>query len=287
MSSALVLVRTFEPVDKPRPKGNHLIYSYFIESTGIVSVFSKLLTSFFVDDRHLKLNKKDDDVLIELLKETANEVFPRPVSIITPPLIDLLHNAYYRMFGYTVKGFETFPKPENYNSEFNTTLNQFGYNVFQMILDKGITTEQLGSPHATAELANTLRKQMEARLFNTIEHLANDSAIKLYRLIELLQNKRLMIERLGIRLESLSRTLIELGEKFGAPVAKETGDLFLLAGRFNTLLTAIQSRDWTSTLAESFVTNENVLFFKALESSWSHVTGKSWMTQALQARRKA
>lgn len=287
MSSTIGLLTSQEPVDRPKPNGNNLIYSYFIESTSIASVFNNLLSSFFISDDHLKLNKKDDDVLIELLKETANEVFPRPVSYITPPLPDLLHNAYFRLFGYTIKGYENFPRPVNYNSEFNATFNQFGFNVFQMILDKGITTEKLGSPHATAELANNLRKQMEARTFNTIEHLADDSAIKLYRLIELLQNKKLMIERLGVRSESLSRTLMELGEKVKTPVPKESSDLFLLAGRMNVLLSQIQSTEWDSNLAESLVTDENTVFFKALESSWFHVTGKSWMTDGLKSRRKA
>jgi hypothetical protein len=286
MSTSLVLVRTREPVDKPKATGNHLIYSYFVESTGIYSVFSKLLSSFYIDEKYLKLNKDGDDDLIELLKETANEVFPKPASSITPPLPELRYNAYFRLFGYTIKGNETFPRPENYNSEFNKTLNEFGTALFTLILDKGITSERLGSPHTVAELANAIRKQMEVRTYNTIRHIADDSAIKSYRLIELLQNEKLMVERLGIRSETLARTLIELGEKVKAPVAKESSDLFLLAGLTNTLLLQLQSRDWTSNLVENLVNDENTLFFKALESSWSHVTGVSWMAQAMKSRRK-
>jgi hypothetical protein len=287
MSTTIVLPLSTNEVDKPLSKGNNLIYSYMLESTNIVKVFGTLFSSFFVSDKYLKLTEKDDGPLIQLLKSTANEVFAKPTSTLAPPLFDLLHNAYWRVFGYTIKGEEMFPKGDaNNNSEFHSTLTTFLFNVFQLIFDKGITSEKVGSPSATAEYANKLQRQLLGRTYNTIEHIADDSAGKLGSLLALLEMDDLMVERLNIRSENPSRRLIELGEMISVPVAKETSDLFLLAGRMNILLIEIQKRAWDPTTAAELASDVNEPFFKAIESSLAAVTGDSPLVKALQARKR-
>ncbi|HEX9317329.1 MAG TPA: hypothetical protein VF884_00165 [Nitrososphaeraceae archaeon] len=275
------------PIRETDPlKRNNLIYSYFIESTGLLEVFRILFSSFIVSDDVLKLNRQDDSDLIELIKTNINTVFAKPASTVTPQLDELRYNAYWRLFGYKIRGKEIFPKAVNYNSEFNKTFELAMYNIFQMILDKGITTEKVGNPNATAELLDNLKRQLAGRTYNTIEDISQDSAFKLYSLVALLSNNKLMVERLNIRSEDPTRRLIELGEKLKVAVAKETSYLFLLAGRMNVFLRKVEEEsEWDAKAATDLTSDENETFFKDIESSWFHVTGRSFLADALKARR--
>src|ERR1051325_5702556 len=236
-----VIDAPISPEDSSGLERNNLIYSYFIESTGMIDVFRKLFSSFLLSDEVIRLNRQDDKDLIELMKGTMNEVFAKPASTISPGLEELRYNAYWRLFGYTVRGKENnFPKVPNYNSEFNKTFESIMYNIFQIILDKGINIEKLGNANALAELLENLKRQLAGRTYNTIEHISDDSAIKLYSLITLLNNNLLMVDRLNIRSEDIVRRAIELGEKLKVPIAKDTNYLLLLAGRMNVFLRKVE-----------------------------------------------
>jgi len=183
--------------DPPPPlEKRHLIYAYFIESTGIVEFFRTLFRSYFLTDDILKLNRAEDLVLIEHLKEVIEIVYPRPVSKITPDLEELRYNAYWRLFGYTIKGKEnSFPKVPAYNKEFNKLFEGIMYEIFQGILDKGITIEKLSNPNALAELLDNLQKLLRNRTYNEIEDLGSYWAAAFNSLRELLDNDALMKHR--------------------------------------------------------------------------------------------
>ena len=120
---------------------------------------------------------------------------------------------------------------------------KFHFNVFQLIFDKPpLSTEKVGSPGATAEYANNLRRELLGRTYNTIAHIADDSAFKLSALTTLLANDDLMVKRLQINSEDPSMRLKALAERVEAPVAQQTSHLFLLAGRMNILLNEIQNQ---------------------------------------------
>ena len=99
----------------------------------------------------------------------------------------------------------------------------------------------MGSPGATVKYANNLRRELLGRTYNTIAHIADDSAFKLSALMTLLANDDLMVKRLQINSDVPSMPLKALAERVEAPVAQQTSHLFLLAGRMNILLNEIQN----------------------------------------------
>lgn len=272
---------------------NHLIYSYFIERTGVVEVFRKLFTSFLLDDEILKLNVQEDSGLIRRIKENIKEVYSKSSSSITPDLDKVRRNAYWRLFGYTLKGKETFPKGSrysavSYNAEFNKTFESIMVHIFQIILDKGITLERLGNANALAELLDNLKRQLVGRTYNTIEDISQDLAFKFYSLITLLGDNKLMLDRLSIRSDDPTRRLIELGEKLKVPVAKESSYLFLLASRMNIFLRKVEEEPhWTPQKAKDMASSDtDEVFFKEIQSAWYQVTGKDFLAEAMKARRR-
>ena len=139
----------------------------------------------------------------------------------------LRYNAYWRLYGYTIRGKENrFVKVSSYNKEFNKLIEGIMYEIFQGILDKGITIEKLSNPNALAEMLDNLQKLLRNRTYNEIEDIASHWAVAFESLLVLLDDDNLMRDRLNIRSVSRYQRLIELGEKLKVPVAKET--LYLL-----------------------------------------------------------
>jgi len=252
----------------------HLIYSYFVESSGIVEVFRALFASYFTTDDIIKLNHQDDKELIERLKEVVAFVYPRSASTITPDLEELRYNAYWRLFGYTIKGKENkFVKVSSYNKEYNKLFEGIMYETFQGILDKGITIEKLGNPAALAEMLDNLQKLLHNRTYNEIEDIASHYAVAFESLFVLLDDDNLMQNRLNIRSVSRYQRLIELGEKLKVPVAKESLYLFNLASRMEAFLTLVENPTitWDSTKASELFEEEDS--FKEISSAWYQITG--------------
>jgi hypothetical protein len=265
----------------------HLIYSYFIESTGIVEVFRVLLRSYFISDDILKLNRKDDCELIEGLKETANLVFPMPSSSITRDLDleRLRYNAYWRMFGYVIRGKErNFERVQAYNGQFNKTFESIMLNIAQGVLDKQITIEKLSNPSALAELLDDFQKMLINRTYNEIEDISSNYAIVFELLLKWLDDDKLMVQRLNIRSQGRYPRLIELGQRVKVPVAKESLYLFILAKRMEVFLNRVEQTQWNIRAATSLY--DDSLFFKELSSAWYQVTGVDFFQTALTQRRR-
>ena len=263
----------------------HLIYSYFIESTGIVEVFRALFTSYFSTDDILKLNRDEDLMLIESLKEVIANVYPRPISTIVPDLEELRYNAYWRLFGYTIKGKENrFAKVPSYNKDFNKLFEGIMYEIFQGILDKGITIEKLSNPNALAEMLDNLQKLLRNRTYNEIEDIASHWAVAFHSLLVKLDDDKLMRDRLNIRSLGRYQRLIELGEKLRVPVAKETLYLLLLAERMEAFLIQVEETpQWDFANATALFNQEDA--FKEISSAWYQITGRDFLADALSRRR--
>ena len=266
----------------------HLIYAYFVESTGIVEVFRALFDSYLKSDEFLKLNRRDDLLLIELLKDTIREVYAKSASTIAPDPAQLRLAAYWRLFGYEIQMKPNFPKTANYNADFNKNFEDAMYEIFQGILDQNQQILKLGNPAAVAELLNNLRRQLVNRTYNEIEDVAESSALLMARLLGLLDNNRLIVERLGIRADTRERRLLELGEKLRVPVAKQTPYVFIFAQRMETFLKRVEDAVWTRANAEQLYTNPaEVQFFREIAIAWYQVTGKDFQAEALKARQTA
>jgi hypothetical protein len=267
----------------PPKTRRHLIYSYFIESTGIVEVFRALFTSYLISDEVLKLNRRDDVLLIEKIKETIDYVYSKPASKLTPDLEQLRWNAYWRLFGYTIKGKNDFPKVSSYNSEFNKNFESIMYEICHGILDRNITIEKLGNANALAELLDNMRSMLINKTYNEIEDISAVSAVRFERLLSLFDDDALMQTRLNIRSHGTYRRLIELGERLNVPVAKESLYLLQLALRMEIFLIAIEDTQWDAQIAASLFNEE--FFFKEISSAWYQITGRDFFTEALSKRR--
>jgi hypothetical protein len=244
-----------------------------------------------LDDEIFKLNVQEDSDLINRIKKNIKEMYSKSSSSITPDPDKVRRNAYWRLFGYTLKGKGTFPKGSRYsgvryNAEFNKTFESVMVHIFQIILDKGITLERLGNANALAELLDNLKRQMVGRTYNTIEDISQDFAFKFYSLITLLGDNKLMLERLRIRSEDPTRRLIELGKKLKVPVAKESSYFFLLASRMNIFLRKVEEEpDWTPQKAKDMASSDiDEVFFREIQSAWYQVTGKDFLAEAMKAR---
>jgi hypothetical protein len=267
------------------PTAKHrLIYSYFVESTGIVEVFAALWKSYLLTDDIVKLNRDEDLLLIEKLKEVIEFAFPIPVSKITPDLEQVRYNAYWRLYGYTIKGKESFAKVASYNRDFNKLFESIMYETFQGILDKGITIEKLGNPNALAELLDNLQKLLRNRTYNEIEDISSYWYLAFTGLLSLLDDDQLMKTRLGIRALGRYKRLQELAEKLKISIPKETLYLLQLAERMEAFLTQVEDTvDWDYAKASALFLQEDT--FKEISSAWYQVTGRDFLADALSRRR--
>ena len=246
-------------------------------------MFRKLLGSYLVSDDLLKLNRHDDSKLIAKLKDTINIVYPKPISKITPDLEELRRNAYWRMFGYTIKNNNQFLKVRSYNAEFNKTFEGIMYEIFQGILDKDIAIEKLSNPNALSNLLINLHEMLNNRKYNEIEDISAYWATALEGLLSLLEDNDFMQRRLNIRSEGTDRRLIELGERLRVPVAKETLYLLQLAKHMEKFLMEVEDTSWSTPKAASLF--DQPFFFKEISSAWFQITGKDFLAEALNTRR--
>lgn len=267
-------------------KKRHLIYAYYMENTGIIEVFRTLLKSYFVTDDILKLNLQDDNVLIQLLKEAAQIVFPIAFSSITRELDPelLRYNAYHRLFGYVVKGKVNFPKSTSFNSQYHQLFDGIMINIAHGILDQQIAIERLANPSNLSELLVDLRELLVNRTFNEIEYHSNYWASSIDKLLSLLDNDALMQNRLNIRSYGRDRRLIELGEKLRTPAARQTIYLFSLALRMESFLLQVERTDWDINQAAALY--NSATFFKDIFGAYFMVTGTDYLQLALSVRRR-
>jgi len=279
------------------PNRHHLIWSYFVESTGIVEVFRALFKSYLESDDMLKLNHADDSVMINRIKESINNNFPIPSSSISPDPEGLRYNAYWRLFGYVIHGKESILtpelKPSSSNMDFNSNLEKILYEIFQIILDKDITIEKLGNPSGLALLLNDLGKQLHNRTYNQIEDVAEYWYLNFKALREFIKDDDLMVKRLNVRSTGEDQRLIELGERLKVPVALKTVYLFVLAEQMQNFLkkiedtTAISGTGWDSTTATMLSDPHPEFGFdlQEIDNAWFQVTGKDPKADAIAARR--
>jgi hypothetical protein len=278
----------------------HLIYSYYVESTGIREIFETLFRSYLLSDEYLKLNYQTDAPLMTEIAAITNLLFPKPLSSITPDLTSLRHNAYWRLFGEKFLKYQPFrSRTEKWscgsNTDFEKTLNDILYNIAQGILDKGITIEKIANPHALATLLNDLKQQLLNRTYNDIYAISNYWMCVFGRLRGLLGNTQLgnqLMGKLAISATDEKGRLIQLAEKLNLPIDLEKPDalkgpgstesrmhvfkehlsqsvaFFQLADRMTAFLIQVENTNWDSTNAAGLYNDpQSEIRFKEIMSA--------------------
>jgi len=243
------------------PTKRHLIYSYLVESTGIFEVFKAVNDDIYIYRRLLKLKVPGDlsvltdpqQNLLNNLNAAFDTLYKKPESYITPSFEEQRLNAYWTMFGYTVKGKEkSFRRTPYYNSTFHKKLEDSLFQVAQILLDNtgpvgGITTEHTGNPEALARLLNDLKEMAENRKYNFIETISNASAFAFDLFLRLLDDQNpipqpfaQLYDMLNLSSPGKHGKLTELAELYKVPIVKDPFYNLRIAEQMEALLETIE-----------------------------------------------
>jgi len=265
-------------------KKRHPIWLYYVEQTNMPNVFRAVFRSLLVTDRDLSLTPVEDKDLIDDLMATLNLAYPVEHSTITREfgVEPLRWNIYQRVFGYQ-KTSQRFPRSPTYNSEFHSLQESIFLNIARAIWTKTSTFQQLRDPSTLSEMLRNLREILLARQMNTINDATLYWTIAFTKLRTLLDNRKLIREKLGLNVIGEDQVLIALGQKFGVPVPRHTLYLFDLAERMETFLLKVERTRWDDVTgpgkAEALYNTEN--FFKLLFGAYERVWGRNFMAMAV------
>jgi hypothetical protein len=265
------------------PSSHHLIYSYFLERTGIDELFKFIITNYYVSDDLLKLDSNLDQNLIAWIRLTAQTLAPKSDSLLVQTPEELRLNAYWRLYGLVIPGKEKgFVKSEPHNSQFIARFERILIEIFKIIFDTGITTVKLGDPSRLELELNYLKNEYVSRKFNEMDFIANYWWFIYSRLRAIvedptpsspnLEGVKLFKEKLGIESNGFDQRLIATGEKLKIPIAKQTKSLLFLAESIEDFLQRIV----TSNIDLAFAVSEagKVDHYKRVASAYKEVTEK-------------
>ena len=128
-------------------------------------------------------------------------------------------------------------------------------------------------------MLTNMRDTLLARQTNSISDLSAYWTVAFARLRGLLDNKRLIRDKLGITAIGEDQILMAVGAKFGVPVPRNTLYIFDLAERMETILLRIEKTHWDINQAEAWYASEN--FWKLTFNAYNRVWGKDFMQMAV------
>lgn len=271
------------------PARNYIIYSYFIATTKIGDVFNALFKSFVNQDTILKLNPKNDAVLIGKLESTMNAVFPTSVSTISVKYETNLLNVFWRVLGLTIPGKEdAFEKAGSYNTEFKSTLESIIANVVAGMIDNPAVPLKLSNPSALVNELNMLKTQLSDRTNNLVNTTANFWADSFDKLIALLMDadfgKALNISNIiGADAEAKAQRLMRVAEEVGVTVPANCESFFVLAEKLGEFLAKVENTNWSINKAKDLYPDTDDLFH-TISHHWGQVTGKKFYEEAIALR---
>ncbi len=275
----------------------HLTFSYFLESTGLVEVFRALFKSYLQTDEILKLDSKnkEDEKLIEKLDEVIQYVYPIEHSSIAHDIgiEQLRYNAYWRLYGYTIKGKDTgFSKVSSSYTEFNKDFETIIINILEGIFFRDITTlPNISNSEAVADLLYTFTNTINNHTYNKIPYITQYWGNAIYSLLILLDDNHLFNDRLSLVSKGRDQRLMDLGIKLNIPVASTCNFFFILADQIEQFFMLIENIDWStnnpdrSNVAANLFEKENEGLFKGIANSWKQVTvTKDLVSEALKEK---
>lgn len=263
----------------PRNK-RHPIWLYYVERSNIVNAFRALLRSYLVTDKDMTFYPVEDKDLSDLLMETLNTVYPTERSTISREfgVEQLRWNIYQRVFGYDDKN-KAFPRSPTFNSDFHTLQESIFLNIARAIWTKESTFQKIMDPASLSEMLTNMREILLARQTNSVSDLSAYWTVGFARLMGLLDNKKLIRDKLGITVIGVAQILMTLGAKFNVPVPRNTLYIFDLAERMETILLRIEKTHWDINQAEAWYASEN--FWKLTFNAYNRVWGKDFMQLAV------
>lgn len=213
----------------------------------------------------------EDKEEIRLLLETMHFAFPVPRTTIMSEFgyEQLLLNMFHRVFGFYNNPYIKYPRSATYNSGFKSILESVFLNIAQAIWSKGSTFQLLFDPAALAEGLTNLREMLVPSETNTIDWVNSYWSDIFMRFLAILDNRKIIREKLGIVEVGRDKILIAMGRKFGVQVPSDTLYRFDLASYLNSFLLKVEKTHWTIDLAQSLYNNDN--FFKLVFSSYAVV----------------
>jgi len=288
----------------------HLIYSYLVESTGIFEVFKAVSEDLYIYRRLLKLKVPGEPKvpgspgnpqqnLLDNLNAAIDLLYKKPESLIAPSFEEQRLNAYWTMFGYTIRGKEkSFKRTSYYNATFHKKLEDSLFQTAQILLDNtgpvgGITTEHTGNPEALARLLNDLKEMAENRKYNFIAIISNASALAFDLFLTLLDDQNPLPQPFAQLYDMLNLTspgkhgkLTELAELYKVPIVKDPFYYLRLAEQMEALLETIEKVPgglWKSDNINQITDDKDFLleFF----ANWYQITGKDIIADAFKMRR--
>jgi len=213
----------------------------------------------------------EDQEEIRLLLETLHFAFPMPQTTVVAEFgyEQLLLNMFHRVFGFYNNPSIRYPRSVTHNSGFKMILETTFLNIAQGIWSKGSTFQILRDPAALNEGLIDMKEMLLPAETNTIDWL-NSYWIDIFsRFLSILDNAKIIRNKLGIVEVGRDKILIAMGRKFGVRVPLDTLYRFDLANYLNTFLLKVEKTDWNVNLAENLYDNDN--FFKLLFSSYARV----------------
>ncbi len=272
-------MKSFVDIAVPGNK-RHPIWLYYIERTNIVNVFRSFFRSFLTTGKDLSLLPVDDKALSDKLLESVNYIFPVEHSTITRQfgLEQLRWNLYQRIFGYDDKR-KAFPRSITYNGDFHNLQESIFQNIARAIWTKESSFQKIADPASLSEMLTNMREILLATQVNDTLNTSLYWTVGFSMLLRLLDDTKLIREKLGIMALGRGQILIAMGAKFGVPVPSNTLYLFDLAERMETILLQIERTHWDINSAEAWYASEN--FWKLTFNAYYRVWGKDFMSMAV------
>jgi hypothetical protein len=250
----------------------HPIWTYYVYSTNIYYVMKRLSRQFLITTNDFApFLPVDDKEEIRLLLETLHFAFPVPQTTVVAEFSydQLLLNMFFRVFGFYNNPNIKFPRSVSYNSGFKTLLETTFLNIAQGIWSKGSTFQLLQDPAALNEHLIDLKEMLLPSETNTIDWVNKYWVDIFTRFLAILDNKKIIRDKLGIIEVGRDKILIALGRKFNVRVPSDTLYRFDLANYLNTFLLRVEKTNWNINQANNLYNND--FFFKLLFSAYARV----------------
>jgi len=261
------------PMNIAVPVGQvHPIWTYYIYSTNIYNVMRRFIRTFLITNNEFgSFLPVDDSEEISLLLETLHFAYPVPQTTIVAEFgyEQLLLNMFHRVFGFYNVPFLKYPRSPTFNSGFKRLLEAVLLNVAQGIWSKGSTFQLLIDPAALTEALIDLKNLLLPIETNTIDWVNKYWTDVFMRFMVILDNRKIIRDKLGIVEVGRDKILVALGRKFGIRVPDDTLYRLDLANYLNTFLLKVEKTDWNINLANDLYNND--FFFKLLFSAYARV----------------
>ena len=192
---------------------NHLIYAYYLESTGLVDVWRSALTNFSLDTGIFRVDPTDTTSLTDL-NLLMGKLFGTSTNTINPDRENLRLLWYYKLYGKTLAGKEeSFPKiGPNFNTDFESNFQTLMTYIVHGILDIQTFTEKLADPSAIAQQCHLIQNQIKSRFYNDVEVISSVSTNALDEAWKYLGKDNIMVNILNIKSIKPEERLIEFGK---------------------------------------------------------------------------